>query len=192
MGALKPLTRSPIASAISDAEALERVAKGDVGSLGVLYDRHAESVHRFVLRATNGAEDVDDLVQNTFLAAAGAAARFDGALPCRPWLLGIANKLLSRRYRTLTRWTRLLTRAASSRTAAHDPAARADARRDIDRALAELSEAKRITFLLSEVEQLSGDEIASALAIPIGTVWTRLHAARRELRALLKMDEVSP
>ena len=43
-----------------------------------------------------------------------------------------------------------------------------------------------LALLLAEVEGMSGPEIAEALAIPVGTVWTRLHAARRELRALLE------
>jgi RNA polymerase sigma-70 factor (ECF subfamily) len=48
-----------------------------------------------------------------------------------------------------------------------------------------LSQPKRVTLLLAEVEGLSCPEIAAALDIPVGTVWTRLHKARRELRQLL-------
>ena len=63
----------------------------------------------------------------------------------------------------------------------------------VERALARLSEAKRVTLLMAEVEGLSCDEIAQALEIPIGTVWTRLHAARRELRQALEGGgEVKP
>ena len=54
-----------------------------------------------------------------------------------------------------------------------------------ERALAHLSEDKRVVFLLSEAEGLSGEDIASALGIPIATVWTRLHYARAALRAEL-------
>ena len=67
----------------------------------------------------------------------------------------------------------------------HDPRPALDARTDVERALARVSEAKRITLLMAEVEGLSCAEIAETLAIPIGTVWTRLHAARRELRQAL-------
>ena len=64
-----------------------------------------------------------------------------------------------------------------------------NARGDVERALRLISEAKRITLLMAEVEEMSCPEIAAALGIPIGTVWTRLHAARRELRAALGSDE---
>jgi RNA polymerase sigma-70 factor (ECF subfamily) len=58
-------------------------------------------------------------------------------------------------------------------------------------ALTRISEAKRITLLMAEVEGLSCAEIAAALGVPIGTVWTRLHAARRELRRALVEGEKS-
>jgi RNA polymerase sigma-70 factor (ECF subfamily) len=55
-------------------------------------------------------------------------------------------------------------------------------------ALERLSEPKRIVLLLAETEGLSSDDIAAALHIPVGTVWTRLHHARRDLRRLLGRD----
>jgi RNA polymerase sigma-70 factor (ECF subfamily) len=67
-----------------------------------------------------------------------------------------------------------------------DPRPELHARRDIERALVKISEAKRITLLMAEVEGLSCAEIAAALGVPIGTVWTRLHAARRDLRRALE------
>ena len=67
-----------------------------------------------------------------------------------------------------------------------DPRAAVQARSDIERALVRISAAKRITLLMAEVEGLSCAEIAAALGVPIGTVWTRLHAARRELRQVLE------
>jgi RNA polymerase sigma-70 factor (ECF subfamily) len=67
-----------------------------------------------------------------------------------------------------------------------DPRPAVQARSDVERALARISEIKRTTLLLAEVEGLSCREIAEILNIPIGTVWTRLHAARRELRTLLR------
>jgi RNA polymerase sigma-70 factor (ECF subfamily) len=60
------------------------------------------------------------------------------------------------------------------------------ARTDVERALLAITPPKRVTFLMAEVEGLTCPEIAQALGIPIGTVWTRLHAARRELRRALE------
>ena len=170
----------------SDPELLQRLAGGEMSALGEVYDRHREPLRRFLARATANAEDVDDLLHATFLEAAKSASRFDGRPSCRPWLVGIAAQLLRRRRQGFQRWLAVLSSLASTRGHASDPRTRLETRSDVDRALARVSEAKRVTLLMCEVEGLSCQEVATALAIPIGTVWTRLHAARRELRDALE------
>jgi RNA polymerase sigma-70 factor (ECF subfamily) len=169
----------------SDPELMQRVAQGEIGALGELYDRYHEAVRRFVARATADASDVDDLVHATFLTAAQSASRYDGRPVCRGWLIGIAIRLLRRRRYALGRWLSVLSSLASARSASVDPGRDMDARSDLERCLRRITHAKRIALLMAEVEGLSCQEIAEILEIPIGTVWTRLHAARRELRELL-------
>jgi len=169
----------------SDAELMARLAEGDIGALGELYDHHQASIRRFLTRATSGADDVDDLVHTTFLTAATSAARYDGRAACRPWLIGIAVRLLRRRRHALGRWLSVMSALATLRRPNIDPRSALGTRGDVARALAHLSEPKRVTLLLAEVEGLSCPEIAAALEIPVGTVWTRLHKARSELRQLL-------
>jgi RNA polymerase sigma factor (sigma-70 family) len=179
------------AAAPSDGEIMARLASGDTGALGELYDRYHQNTRRFIARATAEAEDVDDLVHATFLAAATSAARYDGRDSARPWLIGIAVQHLRRRRQTSGRFFAALRRLAGARTADVDPdraTTAITARGDIERALRGLSEAKRVTLLMAEVEEMSCPEIAAILQIPIGTVWTRLHAARRELRQALGDD----
>jgi RNA polymerase sigma-70 factor (ECF subfamily) len=175
----------------SDPELLRKLGGGEIGALGELYDRYREPVRRFVARATSDAEDVDDLVHATFLAAAKAASRYDGRASCRPWLVGIAARLLRRRRRSLGRLFAILSSLRGIRAATTDPRPRLQARVDVERALCRISEAKRIALLLAEVEGLSCAEIAEALGVPIGTVWTRLHAARHELRRELEKGDES-
>ena len=174
----------------SDVAIMTRLARGESGALGELYDRHQAPIRRFIARATSDAGDVDDLLHATFLAAAKIAARYDGRESCRPWLVGIAAQHIRRRHRAFGRLVAVLTSLASARASAVDPRSSLDARSDVERAMRLLSEPKRVTFLMAELEGLSCPEIAAALNIPIGTVWTRLHAARRELRqALTQGDE---
>jgi RNA polymerase sigma-70 factor (ECF subfamily) len=175
----------------SDPDILRQVAAGEIGALGELYDRYREPIRRFVARATSDAEDVDDLVHATFLAAAKSASRYDGRSSCRPWLVGIAVQLLRRRRRSLGRLFALLSSLRGMHARASDPRPALQARADAERALGRISEVKRITLLLAEVEGLSCAEIASALDVPIGTVWTRLHAARREIRRSLEEGQES-
>lgn len=161
---------------------MRQLATGQLGALGDLYDRYQAPLRSFLTRATRGAHDVDDLVHATFLSAAKCAGRYDGRASCRPWLVGIAAQLLRRRRRATHRFVEVLNALKGTLQPAKDPRPALQARTDVERALAGLSEAKRITLLMAEVEGLSCDEIAQALAVPVGTVWTRLHAARRELR----------
>jgi len=174
---------------LTDAAALEALSQGQISALGVLYDRYQASVFSFVRRATNDASDVEDVVHVTFMTAARAASNFDGRQSCRPWLVGIAARLLHRRKRGMSRWARALRELTVREGERHtDPQRELSARDEVNRlsaALQKLTEPKRIVLLLAETEGLSSEEIASALQIPVGTVWTRLHHARRDLRRLL-------
>jgi RNA polymerase sigma-70 factor (ECF subfamily) len=179
------------ATKASDAELLQELSQGQLGALGELYDRYQAPLRSFVARTTRDAHDVDDLVHATFLEAAKIAARYDGRASCRPWLVGIAAQLLRRRRQSFQRLVKLLTAVKGSLQPSSDPRLVLEHRPDLERALGALSEPKRLTLLMAEVEGLSCEEIAQALQIPIGTVWTRLHSARRELREALRA-EVQP
>ncbi len=176
----------------SDAAALAALRQGHISALGVLYDRYQGAVASFLRRATNDSSDAEDVLHATFLMAARAAVHFDGRLSCRVWLVGIAARLLHRRKRSLSRWARALRQLTLNEADRHADPHRALAARDelqrLAAALARLSEPKRVVLLLAESEGLSSDEIAVALQVPVGTVWTRLHHARRELRRLLDRE----
>lgn len=164
----------------SDASLLQRVAQGEVSALGLLYDRYASSLLRFARRVDP--QDAEDLLQTTFLRVASLAPRFDlSSTSARPWLFAILMRVAQERSRALRRFGRALQRLAElPRTAASDPP---DVAQDLDRGLQQLSVAKRSVLLLAEVEGFTCEEIAGMMQIPVGTVWTRLHHARRELRA---------
>lgn len=167
----------------ADARALARAAAGDLGALGEVFDRHARPLHRFVVRAT-GARDAEDVVQTTFVRAMTLASTFDRqATSARPWLFGIASRVILEHRRAFARLRRALGRLASSEP---PPARLETATTDIDRALARLTTAKRVVLVLAEVEGYGCEEIALMLDVPVGTVWTRLHHARREVRTWLE------
>jgi RNA polymerase sigma-70 factor (ECF subfamily) len=174
-----------------DPDLMQRLADGEIGALGELYDRYHEGLRRFFARATADAADVDDLVHATFLTAAKAAGRYDGRPSCRPWLVGIAVRLLRRRRRAFGKLLAVLSSIRGTAPATADPRPALHARSAIERALGRLSEAHRIPLLMAEVEGFSSPEIAAALGVPVGTVWSRLHAARRELREALEEGPTS-
>lgn len=156
-----------------------------------VFDRHAPYIHRYVARRL-GPDAADDVVAETFLTAFGKRGTYDLRRPdARPWLYGIATNLIGTHRRTEARELRLLAR---SRPAGTEPfpeeriAAQVSARArrpELVAALAGLSPDDRDVLLLIAWEELSYDEVAAALNIPVGTVRSRLHRARRTLRAAL-------
>jgi len=177
----------------ADALAMARLAQGDIDALGELYDRHQGAIRRLAVRMTGSADDGDDIVHATFLAAMTTAGAFDPTRSCRAWLLGIAARLIQRQRSKGARWARLLGAFRPAEPAwAADPERAVGTRQDLGRveqALLGLSDAKRLVLIMSELEGLKGEEIARALGIPVATVWTRLHHARRELLAALNPGE---
>ena len=165
-----------------DTVALDRVARGDVSALGDVYDRHAVALLRFASRVS-GHHDAEDLVQATFVKAVKIAGTYDGRTNnARSWLYGIAARLIHERRRSIGRFTRAILRLGEGAVTAHH-AGDSHHRSDLERGLDDLSEAKRVVIILAEVEEYTCEEIAGMLEIPVGTVWTRLHHARKQLRA---------
>lgn len=179
-----------------DAELVADVARGQLSALGRLYDRHEPAIHRFCARMTGSEADAEDLTHQTFLTLARIAGTYDGRASVRAWLLGVAARHLADRRRAGARLRRFLGRLLGEAEPSRDPRPALEARLALG-AVAEALDAmpfeRRAAVLLFEVEGLSGEEIAGALGVPVGTVWTRLHAARKELaRALPRDDEEAP
>lgn len=178
----------------SDAELMRALATGDLGPLGELYDRYHDDVLQFARRACSPSEEPDDVVHDAFLTAARAAASYDGRPCARPFLVGVAAQILRQRRRLWVRWSEVVkefveTRNDVTERTPEDDAAQADDTARVTRALGRLTAEKRLVVLMIEREGLTGEEVASALGIPLGTVWTRLHHARAELRRSLKRRE---
>jgi RNA polymerase sigma factor (sigma-70 family) len=177
---LRIVTSRPVSN---DSEAMKRVAAGDLGALGEVYDRHAASLLRFVHR-TSPLEDPEDIVQTVFLRAASIASTYRAdAMSAKPWLFGIALRVASEKRRSIRRMLRFFQDLGHHAPPNQKP--ESGARLEVERALARLTPAKRVVVILAEVEGFKCEEIAETLDIPIGTVWTRLHNGRRELRAML-------
>ncbi|MEO3978619.1 sigma-70 family RNA polymerase sigma factor [Streptomyces sp. CAU 1734] len=157
----------------------------------VLYDRHASEIHRYALRRL-GESAAEDIMAETFLIAFRNRRRYDPARrSARPWLYGIAAKLIGGHRRREERALRALARTGV------DPLAESWSARSDDRiavqaplagALASLSPGDRDVLLLVAWADLGYQEVAEALRIPLGTVRSRLNRARRKVRTALIAD----
>ena len=161
---------------------------------GAVFDRHATAIHGYIARRL-GRDAADDLVAETFLVAFRQRASYEPDQPsARPWLYGIATRLVSRRRREEVRFFRAIARSGIDPAAdpvaepvADQSARRADAQalhRGLAGALAVLATADRDALLLV-ADGLSYQEAAQALGVPPGTLSSRLARARRRVRAEL-------
>jgi RNA polymerase sigma-70 factor (ECF subfamily) len=178
-----------------DAALIERSLR-DAEAFAGLYDRHAAPLHRYVARRL-GDGAADDIVAETFLDAFRRRHKYDPARPdARPWLYGIAANLIGKHSRAEVRMLRAYSRTGADPVQAGHPAsdetARADSRlsaraaqRDLAAALAALRAGDREVLLLVAWADLSYPEVAAALRIPVGTVRSRLHRARTQVRDAL-------
>ncbi|MEU9888073.1 RNA polymerase sigma factor [Sphaerisporangium sp. NPDC051011] len=181
---------APPATAASDAELIAG-SRAEPEAFAALFDRYSAMLYRYVSRRL-GPEVAEDLVGETFLVAFRRRDRYDLTCPdARPWLFGIVTKLVSRHHRTEAAHYRALTRSPVE-AVAESPADRvadgvtATASRPLlAAALAGLSKGDRDVLLLIAWGDLSYEEVARALGIPIGTVRSRLNRARRKVREAL-------
>jgi RNA polymerase sigma factor (sigma-70 family) len=173
----------------SDAEVIRR-SLGEPEGFGLVYDRHAATLLRFLGRRV-GAGVAEGLVGELFRIAFERRKTFDGLrASALPWLYGIGSNLLLKHRRGEARRLRANARMAV-RGAPHNRASAAalDARLLFPRvadAIEALPDGEREALLLFAWEDLSYQSVAEALELPIGTVRSRLNRARAHLRELLK------
>ncbi|MFE4256002.1 RNA polymerase sigma factor [Streptomyces sp. NPDC056910] len=156
-----------------------------------LYDRYAPDIHRYAARRL-GDHAAEDVTADTFLTAFRVRARYDASrASARPWLYGIAAHLIGKQRRKEVRGLRALARTGQDPVAAgwvEDTADLVADRAPLADALAALSAADRHVLLLVAWADLTYQEVAEALGIPVGTVRSRLNRARRKVRAALGAD----
>jgi RNA polymerase sigma-70 factor (ECF subfamily) len=175
----------------TDAQLIARAAD-EPELFGDVFDRHFATIHRYLERRA-GADAADDLAPEVFRVAfeqrRGFEPLHDSALP---WLYGVATKLMLKRWRSERRGLHAL--ALLRAPAGHVEPGLDAVNRKLDavatrsrllRALAALPKGERDVVVLVAWEDLSYDEVATALEIPVGTVRSRLSRARRKLRELV-------
>lgn len=189
---LEQLTTGSVAAERDHGAADPRPASSDSLDVGWLYAEHASFVTRVIRRLVGDDAHVDDLVQETFVVAFKRRADFDpGRAAPRTWLYGIAARLCQHHRRSTARRSRLgseLARDSDDRSAKR-PDEEAERNRRVTALYAVLQELpfkQRETFVLYELEGLEGTSIAKMLAVPEGTVWTRLHHARKKFERLMR------
>jgi len=199
--ASKPGERSEVDP--SDLEAVTRAAAGDHEAFRVLVERYQGRAYGLALRVMGDEEQARDVVQAAFLKAYRSLDRFEGRSSFYTWFYRVVMNLCIDAKRRqppgrMVEWDEghALEAPVGTGLDAVDPARqlasgpaddleRAELRETLQRAIEALPDDARQTLILREVDGLSYSEIAKLLGIPKGTVMSRLHHARRRVRALL-------
>lgn len=177
---------------LTDSELIER-SMDQAEEFVAVFDRHFSVIHRFLQVRGDGV--ADDLAAETFAVAFRRRGEYDGQHPdARPWLFGIAVNLLRTHRRSERRRLGALARLSGERAvdSSQTVIERIDARRTVvslRAALDALRPEDRELLLLHACVGLTYEEVAEALAIPSGTVRSRLHRLRARLRDGLVEEE---
>jgi RNA polymerase sigma-70 factor (ECF subfamily) len=178
-----------------DRRLIDACLGGDPDAFGALVRRYQDRLYRTAFRLVGNAEDARDVVQEAFLHAYQALDGFKGDARFFTWLYRIAvNTAIS-----LKRKKHLAASSLGGEPAEPaDPSAhgrpghaleQAEQGTRVQRALARLSPEHRAVLVMKEIEGQKYEAMAEILQVPVGTVRSRLHRARMELRELLERDE---
>ena len=178
---------------------VEAVRQGKPGAFDAIVLAHQDRVYAFCTRMLSDREEALDAAQEAFLSAYRNLGGFRGEAALSTWLLRIAANQCLNRIRRRKAQTARETRfpePEDPRDPPFQPPGREADRPDriaenretgkiLEAALGHLEEDSRMLVLLSDVEELSYEEISDAVGIPLGTVKSKLHRARMALRKLL-------
>jgi RNA polymerase sigma-70 factor (ECF subfamily) len=170
----------------SDAELLRLGGQGNQAAQRELVDRHARYLFGVAHALTRNSADAEDVVQEAFLGA--FKTQFRGESSLRTWLVRILMRRAGMLRRSRFRESRdvpleaMSQDLAAAETSAPREGAGADARLDLATMLEALSPEHRQVIILRELQQMSYEQMAQTLSVPRGTIESRLHRAREELR----------
>jgi RNA polymerase sigma-70 factor (ECF subfamily) len=188
---------------LSDFELMELVKTGDFLAFDELYDRYCGQIRRFLYSLTWDEDTAEDYVQEVFLRLYRARDRYEPTGKFSTYLFQIAKNyyLTERRKKMLTNGTTLQSDCrdgfrpfenitANERIEPEYHLIEDYRRLQIHRAINCLPEPQKLVFVMSHFEDMKYAEIAEVLGVPVGTVKSRMFAAVRTLRSLIKEEEL--
>jgi RNA polymerase sigma-70 factor (ECF subfamily) len=162
---------------LDDALLMQRYASGSEDAFAVLYDRHAASTWRFVMRSVRNTAVADDLTQNIWFAVARSAPTYTYRAKFRTWLFTIAHNAVVDHFRS----EKSIIQDAPTSENSEEPV---DGASELA-AIEQLPMEQRQAFLLQVEAGMDLAEIAKATGVSFETVKSRLRYARSKLRDLL-------
>ena len=178
-------------SDLAEPELIARCQQGDEQAFRELVDRHKDLVFGVIARSSVERSRVEDLAQEVFLKIHRGLPYFRGEAKLTTWIFRIVLNLLSEesQKRHAAREVALDPDLPSHQPRVHDRSSSDLELRDrLEKAMTRLPANYRLLIAGHYLHEVKYEELAEALDIPIGTVKTHLHRAKRQLRALLETD----
>jgi RNA polymerase sigma factor (sigma-70 family) len=179
----------------SDEALISRVKKGDCEAFNPLVERYKMAVYKVMYRMVRNRDDAEDLVEEAFIKAYRAIARFDINKPFFAWLCRIAvnnaiNYLKKNRRGQIQSLENVEYRLTAKKGNPVQMTREKILKEKINIAIAQLPEDYRVILVLRVDEEYSYEEISKFLKIPRGTVMSRLARARQKLKQIFEELEV--
>lgn len=171
---------------------LEQCISGDQAAWRALHCRYFPVATSFLRRLGVREADLEDAAQEVFVQVFRYLPRFRGQAEFRTWLYQLCitqRRRMRRGYFVRDLLARVFLQKHPYATVSGPAFSEELAQRRLDAALEKLPEAERVVFVLYEMQNLSGKEIAEIVGAPPQTVWRRLHYARRSLQVALGLRE---
>ena len=175
-----------------DLSLIGRVASGDKQALGEVYDRFGGALFRYLVTLTGDYQVAEEVLQDTLVAVWRSARTFRGRSSAKTWVFGVARR---QAHNTLRRRDLPLTGEDALRVFPDEEAGPEEGvisevrREELEAAIGRLSPVHREVLVLIFFNELSYEETAEVLGVPIGTVKSRLSNAKKSLRSQLQNPE---
>ncbi len=180
------LARLPMEDA--DAEILRRARGGEREAIALLFGRSRERVVALCFQILRDRESAEDAAQEVLLRAFDKMPEFRGESEFSTWVYRLALNYCLGQSRKVARRAVLDAGAPDLPAGSPDAVAQIETRLAVERALDQLEETPRLMLILREWHELTYEEIAAVLRVPVGTVKSRLNHARRDFRRFWDRD----
>lgn len=160
------------------------VTPSKTADLSLVVREHAQFVRSTLQRLGLRSPDLDDAFQDVFVVVHRRLHTLDESKPLRGWLFGVCSNVARKARASKHRRRERELEVEPTDPQGHSPEGRlaqAQARARLSDLLDQLEDGRRVVFVMFEIEQSDCQAIAQTLEIPLGTVYSRLHAARRDL-----------
>ena len=163
--------------------------------LSVIHAEHADFVWITLQRFGVAPADLEDALQDVFIVVQKRIASFDWACALTTWIFAVCRRVAStyrrRADRDRGRHEPLADEMTDPGSSPEELLADRQAQARLDRMLDAMDLDRRAVFVMFEIEEMPCSEIAAMVGVPLGTVYSRLHAARKELAKLLEKEQAS-